>query len=161
MSNTSIDRELVRFVEAVETMRAAPPLLGGGEPSRRRVRPVFVVAASFAAVLLIGALPVVAVLSDSFTLDPASGQKSSPAIEPTPNVDPSEMWLDGHEHTRVLAQCLQDAGLEVVYDTVNAVPPGITFDNRVVSDAEFEDAAERCDRQLVELGYSFPGAPTP
>jgi len=161
MSNTNIDRELVRFVEAVETMRAAPPPLGGDEPSRRRVRPVFVVAASFVAALLIGALPAVVFLSDSFTLDPASGQGPSPTVEPTATVDPSEMRLDGYQHTKVLAQCLQDAGLEVVYDTANAVPPGITFDNRVVSDAEFEEAAERCDRQLVEQGYRFPGAPTP
>ena len=118
-------------------------------------------AASFAAALLIGVLPVVVFLSDSFTLDPASGQGPSSAVEPTPSVDPSEMLLDGFEHTRVLAQCLQDSGLAVVYDTVNVVPPGITFDNRVVSDAEFEEAAERCDRQLVEQGYRFPGAPTP
>lgn len=60
--------------------------------------------------------------------------------------------LSPHETSTRLVDCLQERGLEVTQ-----AENGITYDNRVVSDDEFELGIDECQDDLRRSGFLLPG----
>lgn len=59
------------------------------------------------------------------------------------------------EETEAIVDCLQDRGLAVQVDP-DSFPPGVEFDNRIVTEEQFEPAYEECIEELTEAGLLRP-----
>jgi len=103
---------------------------------------------------------VVALGACSSSDDPSSSAPSSNDEDPSNSSIETTVTVAGAslsrlEETEAIVGCLQERGLAVQVDP-DSFPPGIEFDNRIVSEEQFEPAYEACIEELTEAGLLRP-----
>jgi len=141
----NLERNLTAELE--RQARAVPSASGNmSEVKRRGRRDLFILRTiSVTAAILVGAGAVSLLFLQG-------GSGSGPMIVADVHVFDAGFALSPLEEASHIVACLQEKGLDVTQEGT-----GITFDNTVVNEAEFEAGVDMCLSSLRSAGYLLPG----
>jgi len=141
----NLETDIVKDMKRLEA--ALPSASGNLDSVRRRGRRDL-----FATRVLSIAVVGIVIAAGAIGLTGMDRNVSSPVIVADLHVFDGGFALSPLEEASHLTACLQQKGLDVIQEGT-----GISFDNTIVDEAEFEVGIDQCQAELRSAGYLLPG----